>query len=98
MLKPQTTDPCYELEDKEDKQTEEITKTHNQLIMTKIIITITMTTIDQTKTITTTQATNKEMINKDQIYNTQTDQTDKTDHITKKIDAQINETIKKGND
>ena len=57
-----------------------------------------MTMVDRIKIITTTKTMNKEMINKDQIYNTQTDQTDKTDHITKKIDAQINESIKKGND
>ena len=97
-MKPQTTDPCYELEDKEDKQIDEITKTHNQVITTKIIIMIIMAMVDRIKITTTTKTTNKEMINKDQIYNTQTDQTGKTDHITNKIDAQINRTIKIGND
>ena len=49
------------------------------------------------KIITTIKTTNKEIINKDQIYNNQTDQTDKTDRITNKTDAQISKTIKKGN-
>ena len=59
------------------------------MIITAMVVTI--------KIITTIKTTNKEIINKDQIDNNQTDQTDKTDHITNKTDAQISKTIKKGN-
>ena len=69
MSKQQTIGPCYEREDKEDKQTDELIKTLNQTIITKIM-TI-MITVEITKIKTATRITSKEMIDKDQTDNSQ---------------------------
>ena len=98
MLKQRIIDPCYELEDKEGKQTDEIIKTLNQTIIIKITITIMMKMGEITKIKTVIKITNKEMNNKDQTDNSQIDQTDNMDHITKEIDNQTSKTIKKGID
>ena len=96
-MKQQTIDPCYEREDKEDKQTDELIKTLNQTVMTKITTMIIMIMVEITKIKTATRITSKEMIDKDQTDNSQIGQADKMDHITKETDDQISKTIKKGN-
>ena len=95
MSKQRITDPCYELEDKEGKQTDGIIKTLNQTIIIKITITTMMITVEITKTKTVIKITCKEMKDKDQTDNSQIDQTDNMDHITKEIDNQTSKTIKK---
>ena len=97
-MKLQITDPCYEREDKEDKQTDELIKTRNQTIMTKTTTMIMMIMVEITKIKTATKTTSKEMIDKDQTDNSQIGQADKMDHISKETDAQISKIIKKGND
>ena len=98
MSKQQTIGPCYEREDKEDKHTDELIKTLNQTIMTKITTMIIMVMVVITKIKTTTKSTSKEMTDEDQTDNSQIGQDDKMDHITKEIDDQISKTIKIGND
>ena len=76
MSKQQIIGPCYEREDKVDKQTDEIIKTLNQTIIAMITITITMIMGEITKTEMVTKITSKEMIGMDQTDNSQIGKSD----------------------